>query len=62
VFSIFNYGFRPNVSAHNALQIVKSWSNSIDWLIKHDVNTIFNKINYYKLKNIFFKYCPSFQI
>jgi len=62
MFSIFSYGFRPNLWAHNALQVVKSWPKNINWLINFDVETVFVKVNYHKLKNIFFKYCPYFQI
>jgi retron-type reverse transcriptase len=62
IFSTFSYGFRPKLSAHNALQTIKSWPKNTVWLIKLDVEKAFDKVNHNRLKNIFLKHCPFHQI
>ena len=62
VFSSFSYGQRPNLSAHNALQTVKSWPKNTVWFVKLDIKKAYDNVNHNRLKNIFLKYCPYNQI
>lgn len=59
VFSRFSFGFRPHLSAHNALHVIKSWPTNLNWFVKFDIKKAFDNVNINRLKNIFLKYCPD---
>jgi hypothetical protein len=59
IFSRFSFGSRSQLSAHNALNLIKNWPTNLNWFLKMDINKIFNNVNYNRLKNIFLKYCPD---
>lgn len=59
VFSRFSFGFRPGLSAHNALHVIKGWPTKLNWFVKFDIKKAFDNININRLENIFLKYCPD---
>lgn len=55
VFYPYNYGSRPNKSAHQALKNIKYWRTNTTFLIDYDINKAFDRVNNKRLKNLFIK-------
>lgn len=56
VFFPHSYGFRPNTSAHGALQNIRHWRNTTVYLLDYDIRKAFDEVNRKRLKNILSSY------
>jgi retron-type reverse transcriptase len=56
IFHPHSYGFRPDKSAHEALQVIKHWKTNTTFLIDYDISKAFDNVNRKRLKNLFCKH------
>lgn len=56
VFSRHNFGFRPNKGTHDAIQVIKYWSQSIVWFIDYAIRKAFGHVNKNRLLNLLTKH------
>jgi len=59
IFSRNSYGYRPNKSAHQALESVRSNCRKFDWVIDLDIKGFFDNINHDKLMLAIEKHVPE---
>jgi group II intron reverse transcriptase/maturase len=52
IFSKNSYGFRPNLSCHDALSAIKNTWTGIVWCIEGDIKSYFDTINHSKLLSL----------
>jgi group II intron reverse transcriptase/maturase len=59
IFSENSYGYRPNKSAHQALEKVREFTRKNDWVIDLDIKGFFDNISHEKLMLAVEKHVPE---
>ncbi len=59
IFSENSYGYRPNKSAHQALEKVREYTRKNDWVIDLDIKGFFDNISHEKLMLAVEKHVPE---
>lgn len=59
IFSPHSYGYRPNKSAHNALEAVRKNVRQYSWVIDMDIKAFFDEVNHELLFKAIDKHVPE---